>query len=149
MRHIAIAELPSLIGQEIGVSDWLEVTQDQVNRFADTTDDHQWVHVDVERATQEMGGPIAHGFLTLSLLSVLSASIYEIAGLERTLNYGFNKVRFVNMVRVGARVRLKHKLLAIEAKGPAIQASYESIIEIEDDPRPALIAEWLLMHYPS
>ena len=100
-KEIAYADLKSLEGQEIGISDWLLVDQDRVNKFADATDDHQWIHVDVERATREIGGPIAHGYLTLSLIPNLGADLLHVTGVTRGINYGSNKVRFTGMVRVG------------------------------------------------
>ena len=105
MREVALADLPSLAGQEIGVSDWLEISQDRINRFADATGDHQWIHVDVERATKELGAPIAHGYLILSLLPMLTKNIVFYAGVGRGINYGVNKVRFTNMAPAGSRVR--------------------------------------------
>jgi acyl dehydratase len=91
MREIPISEIQTLVGQEIGVSDWLEITQDRVNRFADATGDHQWIHVDVERATKELGAPIAHGYLVLSLIPFLAKNIVSYTGVSRGINYGSNK----------------------------------------------------------
>ena len=93
-----IDELKGLTGQDLGHSEWLEITQERVNTFADATGDHQWIHVDVERATREMGGPIAHGYLTLSLIPFLSAGMMPVRGVTRGINYGSDKVRFTNMV---------------------------------------------------
>ncbi len=140
-REIAYAEIASLVGQEVGVSDWVDVTQERVNQFADATGDHQWIHVDIERATREMGGPIAHGYLTLSLIPMLGASVLRVTGVTRGINYGCNKVRFTNMVRVGKRVRLRQKLLAAEAKSGGMQLTNECTIEIEGEERPACVAE--------
>src|ERR1700750_3021456 len=106
MRQIHYNDLESLVGQEIGASAWHEITQAQVNKFAEATGDHQWIHVDVERATRELGHPIAHGYLTLSLLPMLSSQIMRVEGVSRGINYGANKVRFTNMVPVGSKVRL-------------------------------------------
>jgi acyl dehydratase len=141
MREVPLSELPGLVGQEIGVSDWLEITQERVNRFADTTGDHQWIHVDVERANREMGGPIAHGYLTLSLIPFLSAGMMRIEGVTRGINYGSNKVRFTNMVRIGKRVRLRQKLLNVEPKSGGLQLTNECTIEIEGEAKPACVAE--------
>ena len=113
MREIPISEIQTLVGQEIGVSDWLEITQDRVNRFADATGDHQWIHVDVERATKELGAPIAHGYLVLSLIPFLAKNIVAYQGVSRGINYGSDKVRFTNMVRVGKRVRITFESGAI------------------------------------
>ncbi len=143
----AIQDLPSLAGQETGVSDWLEISQERVNQFADATGDHQWIHVDVERATKEIGGPIAHGFLTLSLIPHLSAGLMPVSGVTRGINYGSDKVRFTNMVRVGKRVRLRQKLLSAEPKAGGMQIKNECTIEIEGEERPALVAETITVLY--
>ena len=100
MREVDYKDIQSLVGQEIGVSDWVEVTQERVNQFAEATGDHQWIHVDVARANKEIGGPIAHGYLTLSLIPFLGAKLLKINGVTRGINYGSDKVRFSNMVRV-------------------------------------------------
>ncbi|MDB5454625.1 MAG: enoyl-CoA hydratase [Caulobacter sp.] len=147
MKHVAYGDLASLVGQEIGVSDWTEITQERVNQFAEATGDHQWIHVDVERATREIGGPIAHGFLTLSLIPFLGADILRVTGVTRGINYGCDKVRFTNMVRVGKRVRMRQKLLAVEAKSGGLQMKNECTIEIEGEDRPACVAETLSVIY--
>ncbi len=95
MEAVELKDLTGLVGTEVGVSDWLEITQARVNQFADATGDHQWIHVDVERATREIGGPIAHGYLTLSLIPFLSAGMMPVKGVTRGINYGSDKVRFV------------------------------------------------------
>src|SRR5262245_3246151 len=141
MRQIPFSDVPSLAGTEVGVSDWLEITQDRVNRFAEATGDHQWIHVDVERATRELGAPIAHGYLTLSLLPMLSAQVMRVEGVQRGINFGCNKVRFTNMVPVGSRVRLRQKCLKVEARAGGKQVTMESTIEIEGKDRPACVAE--------
>jgi acyl dehydratase len=147
MREIPLSDLPSLVGQELGVSDWLEITQDRVNRFADATGDHQWIHVDVERATRELGAPIAHGYLVLSLLPTLAKNIVQYAGLARGINYGSNKVRFTNPVPVGSRVRLRLKVLSCERRAGAYQLTSQASIEIEGQERPACIAETVALLY--
>jgi len=147
MREVAYADIKSLVGQEIGVSDWVEITQERVNRFAEATGDHQWIHVDVERATKEIGGPIAHGYLTLSLIPFLGAKLLRITGVTRGINYGSDKVRFTNMVRVGKRVRMRQKLLAADAKSGGIQLKNECTIEIEGEDRPACVAETISVVY--
>ena len=119
MREVSLAELPGLAGEEIGVSDWLDMTQDRVNRFADATGDHQWIHVDVERATKEMGGPIAHGYLLISLLPMLAKNIIAYKDLGRGINYGLNKVRFTNMAPVGGRIRLRLKIKSASPRAGA------------------------------
>src|SRR2546430_7241223 len=116
-------EMHKYVGQEIGVSDWVEVSQDRINRFADATGDHQWIHVDVERAKKELPGgkTIAHGYLTLSLIPVLSAGTMRVTGVSRGINYGSNKVRFTSMVPVGSKVRMRQKLLSVEARSGGMQ----------------------------
>ena len=146
-KEIAYADLKTLEGQEIGVSDWLLVDQNRVNTFADATGDHQWIHVDVERATREIGGPIAHGYLTLSLIPSLGADLLHVKGVTRGINYGSNKVRFTNMVRVGKRVRMRQKLLSVEAKSGGLQMINECTIEIEGEERPACVAETMSVIY--
>lgn len=147
MSEVALADLASLVGQETGVSDWLEITQDRVNQFAQATGDHQWIHVDVDRATREIGGPIAHGYLTLSLIPYLSAGLMRVSGVARGINYGSDKVRFTSMVRVGKRVRLRQKMLACEAKAGGVQIKNECTIEIEGETRPACVAETIAILY--
>jgi acyl dehydratase len=143
MSPVEIKDLDGLVGQEIGLSDWLEISQSRVNEFADATGDHQWIHVDVERATRELGGPIAHGYLTLSLIPHLSAGLLPVKGVTRGINYGSDKVRFTNMVRVGKRVRLRQKLLGVEPKSGGVQLRSQCTIEIEGEERPACVAETL------
>ncbi len=147
VRTIAYADIQGLAGQEMGVSDWTEVTQERVNQFAEATGDHQWIHVDVARATREIGGPIAHGYLTLSLIPMLGAQIMRVEGVTRGINYGCNKVRFTNMVRVGKRVRMRQKLVAVEAKSGGLQLTNECTLEIEGEERPACVAETLSVIY--
>jgi acyl dehydratase len=138
---VEVKDLEGLIGKEVGVSDWLQITQERVNEFADATGDHQWIHVDVERATREMGGPIAHGYLTLSLIPHLSAGLLPVKGVTRGINYGSDKVRFTNMVRVGKRIRLRQTLAAVEPKSGGWQLKNLCTIEIEGEDRPACVAE--------
>ena len=149
MREIALADLPALAGQEIGVSDWLDITQDRVNRFADATGDHQWIHVDIERATKELGAPIAHGYLVVSLIPMLARNIVAYQGLGRGVNYGSNKVRFTNAVPVGSRVRLRMKLTQVEQRAGALQLTSECTIELENAERPACVAEVVSLLYPA
>jgi len=140
-------DLPSVAGKETGTSDWLLIDQDRVNAFAEATGDHQWIHVDVARATAALGGTIAHGYLTLSLLPFLSAGLLNINGVTHGINYGSDKVRFTNMVKVGKRVRLKQKLLSVEPKAGGYQLRNEQTIEIEGEDRPACVAETLTLIY--
>jgi acyl dehydratase len=147
MEAVELKDLAGLVGTEVGVSDWLEISQDRVNQFADATGDHQWIHVDVERATREIGGPIAHGYLTLSLIPFLSAGMMPVKGVTRGLNYGSDKVRFVSMVRVGKRVRLRQQLIGAEPKAGGMQIKNLCTIEIEGEERPACVAETLTVLY--
>ncbi|MGM0632741.1 MAG: MaoC family dehydratase [Pseudomonadota bacterium] len=143
-----LAEAREWIDREVGVSDWLTVTQDDVDRFADTTRDHQFIHLDQERAEREtpFGGTIAHGFLTLSLLSHLGASAgtVRLASTKIMINYGLDRVRFLNPVRVGKRVRGRFELISAEEKKPGqYLLKHRAVVEIEDEDKPAMIAEWL------
>jgi acyl dehydratase len=142
-------DLPRLVGQETGVSDWVEITQDRINRFADATGDHQWIHIDVERARKEMPGgkTIAHGYLTLSLIPWLTGSFLKVAGVTRGINYGSNKVRFTKMVPVGSKVRARAKLLSAEARAGGMQLINEVTIEIQGQDRPACVAETISLIY--
>lgn len=149
MRTVEYGDLPGLVGQEIGVSEWLEITQERVDTFAEATGDFQWIHVDVERATREMGGTIAHGYLTLSLIPKLNQSILAVTGIARALNYGSDKVRFVSMVKVGKRIRMRTRLLAAEAKSGGLQIKTECTVEIEGEPKPACIAETISLFFPA
>ena len=144
-KTTTFATIADLAGQEVGASDWLLIDQDRVNLFADATGDHQWIHVDVPRATAEMGGPIAHGFLTLSLIPFLGKDILKVEGVSRGINYGLNKVRFTNMVRVGSKVRAVQKLLGVEPKSGGLMLTSEVTIEIEGEARPACVAETVSM----
>jgi acyl dehydratase len=147
MRSVRYSELESLAGEELGASGWREITQEQVNLFADATGDHQWIHVDVERATRELGHPIAHGYLTLSLLPLLAAEILRVEGATRGINFGANKVRFTNTVPVGSRVRLVQKCLGVEPRAGGKQITMQSTVEIEGHERPALVAETIGITY--
>lgn len=149
MKTATFEELPSLAGQEMGVSDWVLIDQDRINKFADATGDHQWIHIDVERAKTEMPGgkTIAHGYLTLSLIPMLGAQIMRITGVSRGINYGSNKVRFTNMVQVGSRLRGRQKILSVEPKGGGVQMTSEMTIEIEGQDRPACVAETIGLIY--
>ena len=141
--------IKTFIGQELGVSDWFQITQERVNAFADCTDDPQWIHVDSERAQREspFGTTIAHGFLTLSLLPKLASPfVVERMGATRSLNYGIDKVRFIEPVRVGARIRARVKLHAADEKnGDSLLITTENTVEIEGRERPALIAMTLML----
>ena len=152
MRSIETPQdMKKLIGEEIGASDWVTIDQATINKFAEATGDHQWIHVDVERSKKEMpnGRTIAHGFLTLSLVPRLSATIWQIEKRSRGLNYGLNKLRFTAPVPVDSRVRLKQKLLAADdVKDNGVRLTFENTIEIEGATQPALVAEGLSIVFP-
>ncbi len=145
-----IADLAACVGQEVAVSDWLTVTQQQVNLFADATGDHQWIHVDPEKAaTGPFGGPIAHGFLTLSLIPKFFESSFEIVGSRMGVNYGLNKVRFTSPVPVGSLLRARMKLLASEPiDNDGVQMTWEVTVEREGSGKPVCVAESLVRRYP-
>jgi acyl dehydratase len=147
MRVFAdLAEFVAAKGEPLGTSEWHEVTQEQVNMFADATGDHQWIHVDVDRATAgPFGGTIAHGYLTLSLIPALGHSIYRVDGLKMGINYGSNKVRFPNPVRVGSRVRATAELVEVTEVAQGTQAVVKYTVEIENQPKPACVAETVVL----
>lgn len=152
MKTVAASELQGLIGTEIGTSDWLFVDQDRINVFADVTEDHQFIHINEEQAKKTpFGGTIAHGFLTLSLLSKFSeGSGLVIEGVQMGVNYGFEKVRFLAPVPSGSKVRGKFVLKnAIEKKPGQHLLTYEVTVEIEGADKPALIADWLAMQFTA
>ncbi|MGY1603550.1 MaoC family dehydratase [Geodermatophilus sp. SYSU D00815] len=138
-----LAELPSYKGLEVGTSDWFEVTQESVNLFADATSDHQWIHVDVERANREspFGGPIAHGYLTLSLLIPMWSQVLTVTDTKMAVNYGLNKVRFPAPVPVGSKVRLTATLTDVEEIKGGYQLTVAAVIEREGGDKPVCIAE--------
>jgi len=144
-----MAELPGLVGTELGTSEWYEVTQEHVNLFADATGDHQWIHVDPERATKEspFGGPIAHGYLTLSLLVPLFGGVLRVTDTVMGVNYGLNKVRFPSPVPVGSKVRLTATLTNIEDITGGKQLTFSCVIEREGGDKPVCIAEPVYRYY--
>lgn len=145
-----LSELAACVGEEVAVSDWLTVTQAQVNLFAEATGDHQWIHVDPEKAKAgPFGGPIAHGFLTLSLLPKFFESSFEIVQSRMGVNYGLNKVRFTSPVPVGSRLRARMKLLACEPiANDGLQMTWEVLVEREGSAKPVCVAESLVRRYP-
>jgi len=144
-----LAEVAAHVGQDVAVSDWLTITQDQINQFADATLDHQWIHIDPERAkTGPFGTPIAHGFLTLSLLPAMFASAFEIKQTRMGINYGLNKVRFTAPVPVGSRLRGHMHLIACEPIEPqGLQMTWRVTVECEGADKPVCVAESLVRHY--
>ena len=150
MKKIKAEDLQSHVGSDLGVSDWIKIEQTRVNQFADVTEDHQFIHVDPEAAKKSpFGGPIAHGFLTLSLLAKFAEQgSIVIEGVNMGVNYGFEKVRFLAPVKVGKRVRGHFKLKAADEKRPGQHLlTYEVSVEIEGEDKPALIADWLGMQF--
>ncbi len=143
---LTIENLRHRIGEEIAVSEWLEIDQNRVNLFADATDDHQWIHVDVDRARRESpyGAPIAHGFLTLSLLARFSGELLRADGVRLGLNYGLDKVRFISPVRVGDRLRARYTLGSLTDVDGGVQVSWTATIEIEGAEKPACVAQTLV-----
>jgi len=143
-----VDELKAAIGEHLGYSEWLEIDQDRVNKFADATGDHQWIHVDVERAKSgPFGGPIAHGYLTLSLGPMLYPTVVRIEGFSVGVNSVANKVRFPSPVPVGARLRLGVKLLAVEDIAGGVQTTLEFTFECEGAPKPSCVAEIIFRSY--
>ena len=141
-------ELAACVGQEVATSDWVTVTQEQVNRFADATGDHQWIHVDVERARAgPFGAPIAHGFLTLSLLPVFFDSAFEIRQGGMGVNYGLNKVRFMAPVPVGSRLRARQTLLGAQPLEGGMQLAWRTTVEREGADKPVCVAEPLAQYF--
>jgi acyl dehydratase len=135
-------EFKAAVGQEVGVSDWFEIDQDRINTFAEATGDHQWIHVDPERAaTGPYGKTIAHGYLTLSLLATLMKSTYEVSGAKMGVNYGLNKVRFPAPVPVGSKVRVRTRLLSVDDVAGGLQVVWNATIELEGSDKPACVAE--------
>ena len=143
-------DLTACIGQEVAVSDWITITQQQVNLFAEATGDHQWIHVDTEKASKgPFGGTIAHGFLTLSLIPKFFESAFQITNSRMGVNYGLNKVRFTAPVPVGSRLRARMKLLACDPIDNAgVQMTWEVTVEREGSVKPVCVAESLVRRYP-
>jgi acyl dehydratase len=146
-----VRALRDRVGEEIAVGSWFEVSQDRINQFAEATGDHQWIHVDRARAAAEspFKTTIAHGFLTLSLMSTFIREAIELTGLRLAINYGLNRVRFVSPVPSGARVRARIVAAAFEEVSGAYQVSWSVTVEREGSDRPCCVAEWLVRYYPA
>jgi acyl dehydratase len=143
-----IDDMKARVGEHLGYSDYVEITQERVNTFAEATGDFQWIHVDVERAKQgPFGGPIAHGYLTLSLGPMLSPTIFQVHGISMGVNYGCGKVRFPSPVPVGAQLRLGAKLLSVEDVAGGAQVTMEFTFEVEGAPKPSCVAEVIFRYY--
>jgi len=149
MNKVNPSQLEGMIGTEVGVTDWVEIDQERINKFADATGDHQYIHVDPDRAAETpFGSTIAHGFLTLSLLSMLTSmgGGVKLDNAVMGINYGLDKVRFINAVKVGSKIRARFKLIRADEKKPKhFLIKHNVTIEIEGENKPALIAEWLGM----
>jgi acyl dehydratase len=145
---IDITDLPSKVGEHIGYSGWHTVTQEQVNLFADATGDHQWIHVDPERAKSgPFGGPIAHGYLTLSLIPALLPEVLAVSGITMGVHYGTNKVRFPSPVPVGSELRLGLTLAAVEEVQGGVQVTLDVVLEVKDAPKPSCAAQVVFRYY--
>jgi acyl dehydratase len=144
-------DLEAAVGQELGASDWLEITQERIDRFADATGDHQWIHVDPDRAAHgPFGRTIAHGYLTLSLVNLFLPQILEVRGIAMGVNYGSDKLRFPAPVPVGSRVRGRGELLEVEeTKDGGVQAKIRVTVEIEGSTRPGCVVETISRYYPA
>ncbi len=141
-------QLQAMVGQELGVGDWVEVDQERINTFADATGDHQWIHVDPERAAQgPFGTTIAHGYLTLSLIPSLGGGGLAVTGAKMGINYGLDRVRFIAPVKVGSKVRARRKLLEVKEGEGFVQLKVEVTVEIEGSDKPACVAETLSRAY--
>ena len=148
MTTVAFDDLAGLAGTSLGSSEWLEVTQKRIDLFADATDDHQWIHVDPERArTGPFGAPIAHGFLTLSLVIPLWTALFDVSGVSTKVNYGVNKVRFPAPVPVGARIRLSGTVLSVTPVDGGAQITADVVVEIEGGAKPACVAQPVFRFY--
>ena len=151
MRHFeSLQALKHCLGQTVGVSEWITVDQKRIDLFADATGDHQWIHVDPARAAAELPSntTIAHGFLTLSLLSALIRESIAFTGLRMAINYGLNRVRFVSPVPAGSRIRARITLQSVDAVTEGIQVTWLATIEREGGDKPAAVVEWLVRYYP-
>jgi acyl dehydratase len=148
-RVVDINELKSLVGQELGVSEWHLVTQEEINQFAGATHDHQWIHVDPERAKREspFGGTIAHGYYTLSLAPYLIPQVVTVSGIRMGVNYGLNSLRFTSPVRIGKRLRVRVTLKAVDDVSGGVQVAIGLSFEVEGEPKPACVGEVVYRYY--
>jgi acyl dehydratase len=143
-----IDELKKLAGSDLGTSEWIEVTQERINTFADATGDHQWIHVDPEKAAEgPFGAPIAHGYLTLSLFIPLFTELLDVQGVTTKVNYGLNKVRFPSPVKVGSKIRLVGRLADVEDVKGGVQITVDGTIETEGAPKPAAVLQSVMRFY--
>mgnify|MGYP003576953330 CR=1 FL=1 len=144
-----IAALANYTGKEVGISDWLEVTQERIDQFAEATEDRQWIHLDRERAEREspFKTTIAHGFLTLSLLSAIARTAISVGGVRMGINYGLNRVRFVSPVPAGAHIRGRFTLATVDEIKGGVQSTWNVTVECEGSDKPCCVAEWLVRYY--
>ena len=144
----SLRQLRELVGQEVGVSDWIEVTQERINRFSETAEDRQWIHVDAERARKESpyGTTIAHGFLTLSLLTPMAAAV-RVPGIRMGVNYGADRVRFPAPVPAGSRIRARFTLGALEDIPGGVKATWKATVERQGGEKPCCVADWIVLYY--
>ncbi len=151
MLSVDFSELENFIGKDIGKSDWITIDQNRIQQFADATNDHQWIHLDAERAAKELPtkSTIAHGFLTLSLIVPLSSMVWTITGTKMTINYGLNKVRFINMVKVDSLVRINRTILSCDKmKNGGFRVVNKCELEIQGESKPGFIAETISLVFP-
>jgi acyl dehydratase len=144
-----VDEVVHAIGTQLGETEWTEITQEQVNQFAEATGDHQWIHVDIDRAAKgPYGGTIAHGYLTLSLIARFGSELFDVSGVTAKLNYGVNKVRFPAPVPVGSRIRASASIAGAQETPAGVQVSLQWVIELENSTKPACVAETVVLLVP-
>jgi acyl dehydratase len=145
----SMEDAKALEGEEVGLSDWVVIDQHRVDQFAEATGDHQWIHVDTERAARELpnGTTISHGYLTLALIPALTGDFVEVVNLERAINFGLNKVRFYTPVPVGSKIRARSKVLQVRRRAGAMILTSETRLEVENERKPACVAETLGMYF--
>jgi len=145
---VSLDELPDLVGRDLGVTDYVEITQEQIDTFADATNDHQWIHTDPKRAVDgPFGATIAHGFLTLSLIVPFWTELFDVEGVTTKVNYGLDRVRFTAPVRVGARLRMRSQIAVVQEISGGVQLTTANVIEIEGEDRPAVVATFIARFY--
>jgi acyl dehydratase len=146
--NIPVNSLPDFIGRDLGTSEWIPMTQERINEFARVTGDHYWMHVDVERATRELGGTIAHGLLIASLLPLMGEQIAVVSGHSGGYSYGFDRLRFTSPVKCGQRIRLRQTLTNVESQHGGLRVTIKCVVEIDGESRPALVADYLALYFP-
>ena len=146
-QKIPLREIPERLGEDLGTTDWFKITQERIDRFADVTCDHQWMHVDLERANRERGGTIAHGLLIACLLPMFQEQLMQVSDYQGGYSYGFDKLRFTNPVRPGQRVRLNQRLSKVAPRGNGFLVTLACTMEIEGQDKPALIADYVAFYF--